>query len=68
MLSVRQLTAHYGAAQALFGVDLEVGRGETGGQGACLAQGGDGLFDVLSDPAAELCFHVASVSACEAAF
>jgi len=24
--------------------------------------------DVLSDPAAELCFHVASVSACEAAF
>ncbi|MFH0785966.1 MAG: ATP-binding cassette domain-containing protein [Pseudomonadota bacterium] len=29
MLSIRQLTAHYGAAQALFGVDLEVERGET---------------------------------------
>jgi ABC-type branched-subunit amino acid transport system ATPase component len=29
MLAIRQLTAHYGAAQALFGVDLEVERGET---------------------------------------
>ena len=29
MLEVKQLTAHYGAAQALFGVDLEVGQGET---------------------------------------
>jgi len=29
MLAIRQVTAHYGAAQALFGVDLEVGRGET---------------------------------------
>ncbi len=29
MLKVSNLTAHYGAAQALFGVDLEVGAGET---------------------------------------
>ena len=29
MLTVRNLTAHYGAAQALFGVDLDVGTGET---------------------------------------
>ncbi len=29
MLKIENLTAHYGAAQALFGVDLEVGRGET---------------------------------------
>ncbi len=29
MLTIRTLTAHYGAAQALFGVDLDVGRGET---------------------------------------
>lgn len=29
MLTIRHLTAHYGAAQALFGVDLEVGRGQT---------------------------------------
>ncbi len=29
MLKIRKLTAHYGAAQALFGVDLEVGGGET---------------------------------------
>ena len=29
MLKIRRLTAHYGAAQALFGVDLEVGGGET---------------------------------------
>ncbi|MBE0583647.1 MAG: ATP-binding cassette domain-containing protein [Desulfofustis sp.] len=29
MLTIRNLTAHYGAAQALFGVDLDVGRGET---------------------------------------
>ena len=29
MLKIEQLTAHYGAAQALFGVDLEIARGET---------------------------------------
>ncbi len=29
MLKISDLTAHYGAAQALFGVDLEVARGET---------------------------------------
>jgi len=29
MLKISNLTAHYGAAQALFGVDMEVGRGET---------------------------------------
>ncbi len=29
MLKISNLTAHYGAAQALFGVDLEVARGET---------------------------------------
>ena len=29
MLKISNLTAHYGAAQALFGVDLEVGKGET---------------------------------------
>jgi len=29
MLKIQNLTAHYGAAQALFGVDLEIGRGET---------------------------------------
>jgi len=29
MLSIRDLRVHYGAAQALFGVDLEVRRGET---------------------------------------
>src|SRR5690606_41743173 len=34
-------------------LDDEVGRGEVGGQGACVAQGGDGLFD----QAAELGFH-----------
>ncbi len=29
MLKITNLTAHYGAAQALFGVDLEIGKGET---------------------------------------
>ncbi len=29
MLKINNLTAHYGAAQALFGVDLEIGQGET---------------------------------------
>ena len=29
MLKIYNLTAHYGAAQALFGVDLEIGKGET---------------------------------------
>ncbi len=29
MLRIAKLTAHYGAAQALFGIDLEVGAGET---------------------------------------
>ncbi len=29
MLKISNLTAHYGSAQALFGVDLEVGKGET---------------------------------------
>lgn len=29
MLSIRNLTAHYGAAQALFGIDMEVRAGET---------------------------------------
>ncbi len=29
MLKISNLTAHYGAAQALFGVDLEIGKGET---------------------------------------
>ena len=29
MLKIENLTAHYGAAQALFGVDLEIARGET---------------------------------------
>ena len=29
MLKIENLTAHYGAAQALFGVDIEVGQGET---------------------------------------
>jgi phenylacetate-coenzyme A ligase PaaK-like adenylate-forming protein/ABC-type branched-subunit amino acid transport system ATPase component len=29
MLKIDNLTAHYGAAQALFGVDLEIARGET---------------------------------------
>ena len=29
MLTIKNLTAHYGAAQALFGVDLEVAGGET---------------------------------------
>ncbi|MCW8859718.1 MAG: ATP-binding cassette domain-containing protein, partial [Deltaproteobacteria bacterium] len=29
MLKIDNLTAHYGAAQALFGVDLEVSKGET---------------------------------------
>ncbi|PLY02449.1 MAG: ABC transporter [Desulfuromonas sp.] len=29
MLKIENLTAHYGAAQALFGVDLDVGKGET---------------------------------------
>ncbi len=29
MLRIAKLTAHYGAAQALFGIDLEVGTGET---------------------------------------
>ncbi|MCF6266879.1 MAG: ATP-binding cassette domain-containing protein [Desulfuromusa sp.] len=29
MLKINNLTAHYGAAQALFGVDLEIGKGET---------------------------------------
>ncbi|BCR04952.1 hypothetical protein DESUT3_20210 [Desulfuromonas versatilis] len=29
MLRIANLTAHYGAAQALFGLDLEVGKGET---------------------------------------
>ena len=29
MLKIANLTAHYGAAQALFGIDLEVGAGET---------------------------------------
>jgi phenylacetate-coenzyme A ligase PaaK-like adenylate-forming protein/ABC-type branched-subunit amino acid transport system ATPase component len=29
MLKIAKLTAHYGAAQALFGIDLEVGAGET---------------------------------------
>ena len=38
-------------------LDDEVGRGEVGGQGACITQGGDGLFDVVSDLAAELEFH-----------
>ena len=29
LLSIKNLTVHYGAAQALFGIDLEVGKGET---------------------------------------
>ena len=29
LLRIENLTVHYGAAQALFGVDLEVGQGET---------------------------------------
>jgi phenylacetate-coenzyme A ligase PaaK-like adenylate-forming protein/ABC-type branched-subunit amino acid transport system ATPase component len=29
MLKINQLTAHYGAAQALFGIDLEIDSGET---------------------------------------
>ncbi len=29
MLKIQNLTAHYGAAQALFGVDLEISKGET---------------------------------------
>ncbi|MEJ2154327.1 MAG: ATP-binding cassette domain-containing protein [Desulfobacteraceae bacterium] len=29
LLEIKSLTAHYGAAQALFGADLSVGRGET---------------------------------------
>lgn len=29
MLKINNLTAHYGAAQALFGIDLEVGKSET---------------------------------------
>ncbi len=29
MLKIESLTAHYGAAQALFGLDMEVGAGET---------------------------------------
>jgi len=29
MLKINNLTAHYGAAQALFNVDLEVNQGET---------------------------------------
>ncbi len=29
MLSIRNLTAHYGAAQALFGIDMEVSAGQT---------------------------------------
>lgn len=29
MLKIQNLTAHYGAAQALFGVDLEIAKGET---------------------------------------
>ena len=29
LLEINQLTAHYGAAQALFGVDLSVAKGET---------------------------------------
>ena len=29
LLRISNLTVHYGAAQALFGVDLAVGRGET---------------------------------------
>lgn len=29
MLAIRNLTAHYGAAQALFGLDMEVGAGQT---------------------------------------
>ena len=29
MLTIRNLTAHYGAAQALFGIDMEVGAGQT---------------------------------------
>ena len=29
LLQIENLQVHYGAAQALFGIDLEVGRGET---------------------------------------
>ncbi|MBN2644299.1 MAG: ATP-binding cassette domain-containing protein [Desulfuromonadaceae bacterium] len=29
MLKIKNLTAHYGAAQALFGIDLEIAQGET---------------------------------------
>jgi ABC-type arginine transport system ATPase subunit len=29
LLQIDHLTVHYGAAQALFGIDLAVGRGET---------------------------------------
>jgi len=29
LLEIRNLTAHYGASQALFGVDLDIGEGET---------------------------------------
>lgn len=29
MLTIRNLTAHYGAAQALFGIDMEIGAGQT---------------------------------------
>ena len=29
LLRISNLTVHYGAAQALFGVDLAVGKGET---------------------------------------
>ena len=29
MLTIKNLTAHYGAAQALFGIDMEVGAGQT---------------------------------------
>jgi phenylacetate-coenzyme A ligase PaaK-like adenylate-forming protein/ABC-type branched-subunit amino acid transport system ATPase component len=29
MLTIKNLTAHYGAAQALFGIDMEIGTGQT---------------------------------------
>ena len=29
MLTIKNLTAHYGAAQALFGIDMEIGAGQT---------------------------------------
>ena len=52
MLEIKGLTAHYGTSQALFGVDLAVGKGEVVALGQSLwwhwvRQGQDANNDIL---------------------